>query len=146
MESLHAACIALGEAGVLIRGPSGAGKSTLALLLADSPGGALVADDRVRAEIRDGRPVMWAHPGEAGRIEVRGQGLFTAAALGLALRDEAVLALVVDLVETAPRLPDPPEPAWVLGRTIPRLVLDRGVRRAGLASLLVRAALRNRGA
>ena len=143
MESLHAACVVLGEAGVLIRGPSGAGKSTLAVLLADSPGGALVADDRVRVEIRDGRPVARAHPGEAGRVEIRGQGLLAAAALGLASRDEAALALVIDLVETAPRLPDPPEAARILGMPVPRLVLDRGVRQAGLAPLLVKAALRN---
>ncbi len=107
MESLHAACIALGEAGVLILGPSGSGKSTLALLLADSPGGALVADDRVRVSLREGRPVARAHPGEAGRVEIRGQGLVTAGWLGLATRGEVALALAVDLVETAPRLPEP---------------------------------------
>jgi len=142
MESLHAACIALGEAGVLIRGEAGAGKSTLAVLLADSPYGALVADDRVRVAIRDGHVIARAHAGEAGRVEIRGQGILSAAALGLARRDEVVLALVVDLVEAAPRLPDPPEDVRILGIGLRRLILDRAVRQAGLASLLVRAALR----
>jgi serine kinase of HPr protein (carbohydrate metabolism regulator) len=146
MESLHAACVALGEVGVLILGPSGSGKSTLALLLADSPGGALVADDRVRVSLRDGRPVARAHPAEAGRVEIRGQGLLTAGRLGLATRADAILALAVDLVETAQRLPEPPEDWPVLGVALPRLVLDRAVRQAGLAPLLVRAALRNTGA
>ncbi|MCJ2027489.1 HPr kinase/phosphorylase [Methylobacterium sp. J-067] len=146
MESLHAACIVLGEAGVLILGPSGAGKSTLALMLADSPGGALVADDRVRILSREGRLVACPHPAEAGRVEIRGQGLLTAEALGLARRTEAVLSLAIDLVETQPRLPEPPEASRILGIGLPRLILDRGARTAGLAPMLVRAALRGRGA
>lgn len=146
MDSLHAACVALGGAGVLIRGPSGAGKSTLALLLADSPGGALVADDRVQLTVRDGRLVAQGHPGEAGRVEVRGQGLLRVEALGLATRADVILALVIDLVESAPRMPDPPGGASLLGLVLPRLVLDRDVRRSGLAPLLVRAALRPAGA
>ncbi|MCJ2014270.1 HPr kinase/phosphorylase [Methylobacterium sp. J-076] len=146
MESLHAACVALGEAGVLILGPSGAGKSTLALQLADSAGGALVADDRVRIAVREGRLVARPHPGEAGRVEIRGQGLLTADDLGLATRPEAVLALAIDLVAAAPRMPDPPEDALILGISLPRLVLEPGARRAGLAPLLVRAALRRREA
>lgn len=146
MESLHAACVALGEAGVLIRGPSGAGKSTLALQLGDAAGAALVADDRVRIEVREGRLMAHPHPGEAGRVEIRGQGLLTAGDLGLATRPETALALAIDLVETAPRLPDPPEEARILGMMLPRIVLDRGIRQAGLAPLLVRAALRRRKA
>lgn len=145
MESVHAACVVLGEAGLLIRGPAGAGKSSLALVLADSPGGAWVADDRVRIAARQGRLVACAHPAEAGRVEIRGQGLFTTEALGLARRPEAVLALAIDLVDAQPRLPDPPEAARILGIGLPRLVLDRGVRAAGLAPMLVRAALRPQG-
>jgi serine kinase of HPr protein (carbohydrate metabolism regulator) len=142
MESLHAACVALGGVGVLIRGPSGAGKSMLAVSLADSAGGALVADDRVRLVVREGRLVALSHPGEAGQVEIRGQGLLRAEALGLATRPEVPVSLVIDLVETAPRMPDPPAEAQILGLALPRLVLDHEVRRAGLAPLLVRAALR----
>ncbi|KTS10328.1 HPr kinase/phosphorylase [Methylobacterium radiotolerans] len=142
MVTLHGACIALRGAGILIRGPSGAGKSSLALLLAAAPDGAFVADDRVVCAIRDGRVTAAAHPALVGRVEVRGQGILSAVDLGLDVRPEAVLHLAVDLVETASRLPDPPADADILGAAVPRLVLDRGVRAAGLAPLLVRAALR----
>ncbi|KQS74655.1 aldolase [Methylobacterium sp. Leaf361] len=142
MVTLHGACVALCGVGILIRGPSGAGKSSLALLLAAAPDGAFVADDRVVCAIRDGRITASPHPALAGRVEVRGQGILSAADLGLAVRPEAVLHLAVDLVETAPRLPEPPEPADILGLAVPRLVLDRGARAAGIAPLLVRAALR----
>ncbi len=142
MVTLHGACIALRGAGILIRGPSGAGKSSLALLLAAAPDGAFVADDRVVCAIRDGRVTAAAHPALNGRVEVRGQGILSAVDLGLDVRPEAVLHLAVDLVETASRLPDPPADADILGAAVPRLVLDRGVRAAGLAPLLVRAALR----
>lgn len=146
MESFHAACIALGEAGVLIMGPSGAGKSTLALLLADSPGAAFVADDRVQVAVREGHLCARPHPAEAGRVEVRGQGLLVVESLGLASRPEVRLALAIDLVETQARLPEPVEDARILGIPLRRLILDREVRRAGLAPLLVRAALRGRQA
>ncbi len=142
MVTLYGACIALRGAGILIRGPSGAGKSSLALLLAAAPDGAFVADDRVVCAIRDGRVTAAAHPALNGRVEVRGQGILSAVDLGLDVRPEAVLHLAVDLVETASRLPDPPADADILGAAVPRLVLDRGVRAAGLAPLLVRAALR----
>jgi HPr kinase/phosphorylase len=143
-DSLHAACVALGGVGVLIRGPSGSGKSTLALQLADRPGAAFVADDRVRLSIRAGRVVARAHPGEAERVEVRGQGILRVADLGLATLPEVDVALAVELVDTAPRLPDPPGDVRILGMAVPRLVLDRAVRQAGLSPLLVRAALRER--
>ena len=146
MESVHAACVALGEAGVLIRGPSGAGKSMLALLLADSPGGAFVADDRVLVAVREEHLCARPHPAEAGRVEIRGQGLLTVESLGLATRPEVRLALAIDLVETQARLPEPVENARILGIPVPRLILDREARRAGLAPLLVRAALRGRQA
>ncbi|MDP4022121.1 aldolase [Methylobacterium sp. NEAU 140] len=142
MVTVHAACVALGGAGVLIRGPSGAGKSSLALLLAEAAGAALVADDRVGLAVRAGRLVARPHPAAIGLVEVRGQGILTAEALGVATLPEAILSLAVDLVEAAPRLPDPPEDAAILGLHLPRLVLDRGARAAGLAPMLVRAALR----
>ncbi|MCJ2070438.1 aldolase [Methylobacterium sp. J-030] len=140
--TLHGACCTLGGGGILIRGESGMGKSSLALLLAASDDGALVADDRIVCVLCNGRIVMRAHPALAGRVEVRGQGILSVADLGLASDDEAELDLVVDLVAASPRLPAPPEPADILGIPVPRLILDRGVRAAGLAPLLIRAALR----
>ena len=142
MVTVHAACCALSGAGVLIRGPAGAGKSSLALLLAATADGAFVADDRVACTARAGRLVARPHAALAGRIEVRGQGILTAADLGVLVQDETILDLVIDLVDVAPRMPEPPGAAELLGIALPRLVLDMGARAAGLAPLLIRAALR----
>ena len=51
--SVHATCVAIEGAGVLIRSPAGAGKSDLALRLIDG-GAVLVADDRVALEDHEG--------------------------------------------------------------------------------------------
>jgi serine kinase of HPr protein (carbohydrate metabolism regulator) len=144
MVTLHAACCALGGTGILIRGPSGSGKSSLALLLAAQEDGAFVADDRVVCEMRGGRLVARPHAVLAGRVEVRGQGILPLADLGVPSRAETDLHLAVDLVDALPRLPEPAGDADILGIALPRLALDAGVRAAGLAPLLVRAALRKR--
>ena len=57
--NIHASCIAIGAAGVLLIGPSGAGKSDLALRLIDD-GARLVADDRTILFIAGG--ALWAKP------------------------------------------------------------------------------------
>ena len=145
MITLHAACCTLGGAGILIRGEPGSGKSSLALLLAAASDGAFVADDRVVCAIEENRLVARPHPALAGRVEVRGQGILALSDLGIPDCPETVLSLAVDLVPTMPRLPDPPDAAEVLGRRLPRVVLDPGVRAAGLAPLLVRSALRKPG-
>ena len=142
MITVHAACCALSGAGLLIRGSSGAGKSSLALLLAATADGVFVADDRVVCTVQAGQLVARPHAALAGRVEVRGQGILAAADLGVAIQDETILNLVVDLVDTAPRMPQPPTDAEFLGIALPRLVLDMGARAAGLAPLLIRAALR----
>jgi serine kinase of HPr protein (carbohydrate metabolism regulator) len=144
METLHAACVTLGGAGILIRGSSGSGKSSLALLLAAGEGGAFVADDRVVCTLGHGHVVARPHAALAGRVEVRGQGILSVSDLGVPLAPEATLGLVVDLVAAAPRLPEPPQDAEILSVRLPCLILDGSVRAAGLAPLLVRAALRNR--
>ncbi len=140
--TLHGACCALGGGGILIRGEPGSGKSSLALLLAAEAAGSFVADDRVVCAVRRGRLVARPHAALAGQVEVRGQGILPVADLGLAFETETELHLVVDLVASLPRLPEPPEPADLLGVVLPRLVLDAQVRAAGLVPLLVRAALR----
>ena len=139
--TLHGACCALGDAGILIRGESGSGKSSLALLLATAADGAFVADDRVVCAIAGGDVVARPHAALAGRVEVRGQGILSVADLGVPVRPETILKLVVDLVGVSPRLPEPPGLADLLGVPLPRLILDRGVRAGGLAPLLIRAAL-----
>ena len=142
--TVHATCVVVGEAGVLIRGESGAGKSSLALALIERAGlqgafAALVGDDRVRVEVRHGRVVARPHPAIAGLVEIRGHGIVAVDHV-----PACVLRLVVDLVGAAPRLPEPPEPeAAILGVAVPRLRIDRTARDAGLAPGLVVATLRH---
>lgn len=123
--ALHATCVAVGEAGVLIRGASGAGKSTLArrLVTASLRAGLfarLVGDDRVRIEARHGRVVARPVPAIAGRLEIRGVGLVSQAHEGA-----AVVRLLVDLLDEAPaRMPEPRErEASLAGVRLPLLAL-----------------------
>jgi HPr kinase/phosphorylase len=100
--TMHASCVALGDAGVLILGPSGSGKSDLVLALIDQPGyglgaallrGKLVADDQTLIERRgDGLFASSPQP-IAGLLEIRGQGIIAVDHLR-----EVRLALVVRLM------------------------------------------------
>ena len=110
-ELIHATCIAIDGAGVLLRGPSGAGKSDLALRLIDR-GAVLVGDDYVRIFESDG--VLWARVPEriAGRIEVRGVGI-----VAMPYRSDAPVELIVDLGEEQ-RLPEP-EHVIIAGVSLP---------------------------
>ncbi len=135
----HASCIAIGEAGVLIRGKSGSGKSCLALRLILDPPRALrpatlVADDRVRLAVRDGLLVATVPETLAGLIEVRHLGIRR-----LPHRPFAVVRLVVDLgVPEVERLPADDALRVVLeGVTVPRIAVPAGAD----AALLVAAAL-----
>ncbi|MGX5773775.1 HPr kinase/phosphorylase [Methylorubrum zatmanii] len=125
-ETVHASCVLLGEAGVLIRGPSGSGKSALCLSLLDrffleERHARLVGDDRIRLERHHGRLVARPHPSLAGLIEIRGLGIRRLAAHASA----AVLRLVVDLVAEAERLPaEAGATAALLGVALPRLALE----------------------
>jgi len=127
-ERVHASCVLVGEAGILIRGPSGSGKSTLAhdLLLQARLAGRLarlVCDDRVALEARHGRVVAHGIPAIAGRLELRGVGL-----LRVPHEASAVIRLVVDCgTEPADRLPEGPDTRVELcGVWLPRLAQPRG--------------------
>jgi HPr kinase/phosphorylase len=99
---IHATCVALDGAGVLLCGPSGSGKSDLALRLIDG-GARLVADDQV-ALSRIGSGLVARAPGALrGLLEVRGLGIVEMAAL-----DAAPVVLAVDLVadDAVDRLPE----------------------------------------
>lgn len=106
--TLHANCVILGEAGVLILGPSGSGKSSLARALVHAAGAAgdhaaHVADDRVLVSREHGRLVARPVRAIAGRMEVRGLGIVTVSRPAAA----AVLRLVVGIVpEPLPRHPE----------------------------------------
>lgn len=120
--TLHASCVVVGEAGLVIRGASGSGKSSLArqIVREGERGGLfarLVCDDRVRLESRNGRVVASPVAAIAGRIEVRGMGLVT-----VPFERAAIVRWVVDLSEDPPRLPEPAEATVPLcGVPVPRL-------------------------
>ncbi|SDX59302.1 Hpr(Ser) kinase/phosphatase [Ruegeria halocynthiae] len=115
---VHATCVAVDGAGILIIGASGAGKSALALQMM-MLGARLVADDRINLSARDGDVMADAVPQIRGLIEARGIGLLRADPVG-----PVPLAYVVDLDQAEPaRLPDPAE-ILLLGQTLPLLRVD----------------------
>lgn len=119
MLRLHATCIAIDGAGLLLRGPSGAGKSDLALRLIDG-GALLVADDQVLLAAEGGRLIARAPAALAGLLEVRGLGILPVPAAA-----QAPLALVADLVsaEAVERLPEPRR-AVIAGIPLPAILLN----------------------
>lgn len=119
---IHATCVVLDGAGILLRGEPGAGKSDLALRLV-AGGARLVSDDRVRLA-RDGADVVARAPDAlAGLIEVRGVGIVRLPADRVAAR--GILRLVCDLVpaDAVERLPEPARTTLV-GVAVPLVRLD----------------------
>ena len=118
-KQVHATCVSLYGAGLIIRGPSGAGKSDLALRLIDS-GARLVADDRVDLLVSDNGVIARAPETLAGLLEVRGLGI-----LRVPVLEATVVRLVVDLVnyENVPRLPDR-RMTDLIGMDVPAVTLD----------------------
>ena len=121
--NLHASCLIVGEAGILLRGASGSGKSRLLgeLLVGARQLGwfaRLVSDDRVRVEARHGRLIARAVPAIAGALEVRGLGI-----VQLDHESAVIVRLVVDGSPAAPRrLPEPAERETLIeGITLPCL-------------------------
>ena len=134
MIRCHASSVAIEGRGVLLRGPSGAGKSDLALRLIDG-GGQLISDDYTEIHVRDGAAFLSAPAEIAGRLEVRGLGLMSLAAV-----QDIPLALVFDLrpYETIERMPDADVETFE-GIEVPRRVLDPFM---ASAAAIVRLALR----
>ena len=118
-KQVHATCVSLYGAGLIIRGPSGAGKSDLALRLIDR-GARLVADDRVDLLVSDNGVIAHAPETLAGLLEVRGLGI-----LRFPVLEATVVRLVVDLVdhENVPRLSDR-RMTNLIGMDVPTVTLD----------------------
>lgn len=133
-RTVHASCVLVGEAGILIEGSSGAGKSTLAreIVAAGRLAGRfarLVSDDRTRVQACHGRVVARAVAAIAGRIEIRGLGI-----VGTPHEGSAVVRLAISLSsEAPPRWPLPEEGlAPLCGIMVPRLSLRSGAASAPL--------------
>jgi len=133
-ETIHAGCVLVGEAGLLIRGSSGSGKSTLARevvsrALMAGRFGRLVSDDRTLIQARNGR--LLAYPVEpiGGCIEVFGLGI-----VRQSFEPAAVVRLIVDLCEDLPRYPEEPDKHVVLcGVMVPRVRMQAGAISADIA-------------
>ena len=119
---IHATTVAVrqggGWRGVMILGASGAGKSDLGLRLIGR-GGRLVSDDYTHVWASNGALYARAPVAIAGRIEVRGLGIVTAATRPLV---RAALA-VVCTHEPVERLPEAQSRAFC-GVDLPFLTLD----------------------
>lgn len=134
LETIHASCVVIGEAGVLIRGSSGSGKSTLAremVLHALQAGrfGCLVSDDRTGLRVEHER--LLGSPVEplAGHLEIHGLGI-----IRQPYEPAAVIRLVIDLNEAPPRFPEAEDGNIVLcGVMVPRIRMRAGASFASIA-------------
>ncbi len=116
-ETMHASCVLIGDAGVLIEGVSGAGKSDLALRLIDR-GATLVSDDYTFVQRHDGQLIASPPATIAGKIEVRELGI-----LDMPFAESAPVTLLISLGEPSARLPEPGAARLILGVDIPLLAL-----------------------
>ncbi len=141
--TLHASCVALGDAGILIEGPPGSGKSDLVLRLIDEPGyglgnlvlrGKLVCDDQTVIERRGDTLIASSPKPIAGLFEIRGQGVVKVDRL-----PEVELVLAVQLAKAA-EIERMPEAAFrqIAGVTLRQISIDPG---QASAPARIRAAL-----
>jgi serine kinase of HPr protein (carbohydrate metabolism regulator) len=142
--AVHANCVIVGTAGLLIRGGAGSGKTSLADSLIDAARakgnfGQLVADDYTHLAAVDGRLAAHAPQAIEGRMEVRGFGVVEAPTAPC-----AQIHLVIDLVpaESVERLPEQPLAQICLyGVQLPVLVCPQND--PALCLRLIRWALRS---
>lgn len=118
-QNIHASCVVKRGRGVLLAGPSGVGKSDLALQLIIDRDFKLVADDQTLIREKDGLLRASVPPSIAGKLEIRGLGIFD-----MAMQDDVPIALYVDLAATPERLPENSAMEHLYGVDIPRIALD----------------------
>lgn len=127
-QNCHGTVIRIGASGLIFVGPSGAGKSMLAFLtltaaLRRGHDAALVADDQVILEPRDGRLIAHRPAATAGLIEIRGTGIATLPSEPFTVLTNAIRP--VDLA-SSDRLPPEDEHHLLLpGCALPLLRIDR---------------------
>jgi serine kinase of HPr protein (carbohydrate metabolism regulator) len=117
-ETLHASTVALDGRAVLISGPSGSGKSDLTLRMLDR-GFKLVSDDQTIVKKDGARLLASAPPTIAGKLEIRGMGIFE-----MERSDNVPVALVVELTSEIQRLPDDSRERRILGISVPMITID----------------------
>jgi HPr kinase/phosphorylase len=90
--NIHATCVSINNAGILLLGKSGSGKSDLALRLIMNKGAKLVADDRVDIFEQNGKIFASAPKNIKGLLEVRGVGI-----VNMPAADSVEVKLAVEL-------------------------------------------------
>lgn len=101
-KNMHATCVEIDGAGVLLMGKSGSGKSDLALRLIENKNAVLISDDQTILAA-DGEKI-WARAAEniEGKLEVRGVGICR-----FDYKPETTLKLAVNLdAENYERMPE----------------------------------------
>jgi len=133
-ETLHASCLVVDEAGILVRGESGSGKSSLTREILFHAGQAgrfcrLISDDRTRIRARNGRVIASSVEPVSGCLEIRGIGI-----VRRPFEPAAVIRLIIDLSDDPPRYPDEQDATTDLcGVMLPRIRARAGAFSADIA-------------
>lgn len=118
--NIHATCVSVNKAGVLLLGKSGVGKSDLALRLIMNKGAVLVADDRTDVFVKNGKIFAAAPENIKGLLEVRGVGIVKMPTI-----ESVEIKLAVELLTSlndVERLPDSKE-YQIMNNNIPMIKL-----------------------
>lgn len=122
-DAIHATCVAINGAGIMITGKSGSGKSDLALRLIDR-GCLLVSDDHVLADkvlLDSGDEGIMLHAVEeiAGQLEIRSLGIHDFDYI-----TAVPLKMMVELTDRPERYPMDQQMRTILGLAIPVIKLN----------------------